>query len=151
VKYGQVECALALGFERMEPGSLGTNFPDRIPPTIILTMKSQELESAGLGENHGPSAPRMFSNGAQEYFVKYGGGIEHLAKIGRVALCSIHGFDPDFFFGVASKNHRHSVNNPYSQFRNGWSVEQVLNAPKITNQLTKFMCSPTSVISFACD
>lgn len=45
----------------------------------------------------------------------------------------------------ASKNHKHSMNNPYSQFRDGWSVEQVKAAPKITDQLTKFMCSPTSV------
>jgi sterol carrier protein 2 len=44
----------------------------------------------------------------------------------------------------AAKNHKHSVNNPYSQFRDGWSKEQILAAPKITNQLTKFMCSPTS-------
>jgi len=36
-----------------------------------------------LGENHGPGAPRMFDNGAQEYFNKYGGGVEHLAKIGE--------------------------------------------------------------------
>lgn len=45
----------------------------------------------------------------------------------------------------ASKNHKHSLNNPYSQFRDGWSVEQVLKAPKVTNELTRFMCSPTSV------
>ncbi len=49
---------------------------------------------------------------------------------------------------TASKNHKHSVNNPYSQFRDGWSIEQVLAAPKITKQLTKFMCSPTSVRAF---
>jgi sterol carrier protein 2 len=100
VKYGQVECALALGFERMKPGSLGTNFPDRVPPTIILNKKSAELELAGLGENHGPGAPRMFSNGAQEYFVKYGGGIEHLAKIGTLAFCNIHRLKPDLFVSV---------------------------------------------------
>lgn len=47
---------------------------------------------------------------------------------------------------VASKNHKHSVNNPYSQFREGWSEEQVLNASRVTKQLTKFMCSPTSVL-----
>ncbi|KAG1893252.1 uncharacterized protein F5891DRAFT_1207723, partial [Suillus fuscotomentosus] len=45
---------------------------------------------------------------------------------------------------LAAKNHAHFVKNPYSQFRNGWTVEQVLQAPKITAQLTKFMCSPTS-------
>ncbi|PFH50718.1 hypothetical protein AMATHDRAFT_144343 [Amanita thiersii Skay4041] len=125
VKYGQAECTLALGFERMKPGSLGTNFPDREPPTLILNQRSAELEQEILGANHGPGAPRMFDNGAQEYFMKYGGGVEHLAKI-------------------ASKNHKHSLNNPYSQFRDGWSVEQVLAAPKITKNLTKFMCSPTS-------
>ncbi|PPQ98684.1 hypothetical protein CVT24_003311 [Panaeolus cyanescens] len=125
VKYGEVECALALGFERMKPGSLGTNFPDRPSPMILFNQRTQEMEEQVLGENHGPGAPRMFDNGAQEYFMKYGGGVEHLAKI-------------------ASKNHKHSVNNPYSQFRDGWSVEQVLAAPKITRNLTKFMCSPTS-------
>lgn len=84
VKYGRVECALALGFERMKPGSLGTNFPDRPSPTLIIGQRSQELETeAGLGENHGPGAPRMFDNGAKEYFQKYGGSIEHLAKIGE--------------------------------------------------------------------
>lgn len=100
VKHGQVECALALGFERMNPGSLGSNFPDRVPPTALLSLKTQELELAGLGENHGPGAPRMFSNGAQEYFVKYGGGVEHLAKIGTLAFCSVRRFFPDFVFSV---------------------------------------------------
>ncbi|KAF5382790.1 hypothetical protein D9757_007285 [Collybiopsis confluens] len=125
VKFGQAEVTLALGFERMKPGSLGTNWPDRPSPTLLLNQKMEEVEIAGLGLNHGPGAPRMFADGAQEYFQKYGGNIEHLAKI-------------------ASKNHKHSLNNPYSQFRDGWSVEQVLAAPKITNELTKFMCSPTS-------
>ncbi|KAH9476997.1 Non-specific lipid-transfer protein [Psilocybe cubensis] len=124
VKYGEVECSMALGFERMKPGSLGTNFPDRPSPMQLFNQRSFDLE-AELGENHGPGAPRMFDNGAQEYFDKYGGGVEHLAKI-------------------ASKNHKHSLNNPYSQFRDGWSVEKVLAAPKITRNLTKFMCSPTS-------
>lgn len=38
-----------------------------------------------LGENHGPDAPRMFDNGAQESFEKYGGNVEHLAKNRSVA------------------------------------------------------------------
>ncbi|KAG6885027.1 hypothetical protein C0993_006443 [Termitomyces sp. T159_Od127] len=126
VKHGQTECSIALGFERMKPGSLGSNWPDRKPAMALFNAKMVEIEKEeGLGENHGPNAPRMFADGAQEYFNKYGGSIETLAKI-------------------ASKNHKHSLNNPYSQFRDGWSVEQILNAKKINNQLTKFMCSPTS-------
>ncbi|KAI6153161.1 thiolase-like protein [Pisolithus tinctorius] len=126
VKSGLVECALALGFERMAPGSLGTHFPDRPSPLAPFHNKTQELEQGMMaGTNFGPGAPRMFANAGQEYFDKYGADIVHLAKI-------------------ASKNHAHSMNNPYSQFRNGWTVQQVLDSPKITKQLTKFMCSPTS-------
>ena len=110
----------------MSPGSLGTNFPDRPSPMAVFHTKMADLESSHLGENYGPTAPRMFADGAEEYFQKHGGGIEHLAMI-------------------ASKNHKHSVNNPYSQFRNGWSVDQVMKASKVNRQLTKFMCSPTSV------
>lgn len=73
----------------MKPGSIGPSFPDRVPPTAIIGQRSQELESEGLGKNHGPGAPRMFGNGAQEYFQKYGGNIEHLAKIGRGISLSV--------------------------------------------------------------
>ncbi|KZT06237.1 thiolase-like protein [Laetiporus sulphureus 93-53] len=126
VKSGLAECALALGFERMAPGSLGTNFPDRPSPTAPFADATEEAEvKLSSGQNYGPGAPRMFANAAQEYFDKHGANMTHLAQI-------------------ASKNHKHSVNNPYSQFRDGWTVEQILAAPKINKQLTKFMCSPTS-------
>ncbi|KAI5119796.1 hypothetical protein M0805_006593 [Coniferiporia weirii] len=120
----QADCALALGFERMARGSLSSNWKDRTPPMAPFDHVVEMTEET-LGINHGPGAPRMFGNGVQEYFQKHGGGIEHLAKI-------------------ASKNHKHSEKNPYSQFRDGWNVEEVLKAPSITNQLTKYMCSPTS-------
>jgi len=126
VKSGLAECALALGFERMAPGSLGTHWPDRPSPiqTFDDATKSAE-ESLSSGSNFGPGAPRMFANAAQEYFEKYGATVEHLAQI-------------------AAKNHKNSVNNQYSQFRQGWTAAQILEAPKINKQLTKFMCSPTS-------
>ncbi|KAH8086638.1 thiolase-like protein [Cristinia sonorae] len=126
VKSGLVECAMALGFERMAPGSVAFSFPDRPSPLAPLHTLAVELESnLSTGINHGPLAPRLFADAGQEYFDKYGANITHLAQI-------------------ASKNHRHSVGNPYSQFRGGWSEEQVLASPKISNQMTKLMCTPTS-------
>ncbi len=84
VKSGLVECALALGFERMARGSLGTNFPDRPSPTAPLNTTALDVEeSLSSGKNFGPWAPRMFANGAQEYFDKYGANITHLAQIGE--------------------------------------------------------------------
>lgn len=84
IKGGLVECALALGFERMSPGSLGTNFPDRPSPTVLFnsaTIETEEELSSGV--NHGPGAPRIFADAGQEYCDKYGATIEHLAQIGQ--------------------------------------------------------------------
>lgn len=56
---------------------------------------------------------------------KYGTKLEHFAKI-------------------AEKNHRHSVNNPYSQFRDVYTLDEILKSPKIHYPLTKLQCCPTS-------
>ncbi|WP_137388851.1 thiolase family protein [Rhodoligotrophos defluvii] len=45
---------------------------------------------------------------------------------------------------VAAKNHQHSVHNPLSQFRDPYTVDDVLAAPPITYPLTLPMCSPIS-------
>ena len=85
VKSGLVDCALALGFERMAPGSLGpgANFRDRVPPTLLFGKRTTELEDTlTLGTNFGPAAPRMFCNAGQEYMDKFGAEVKHLAMIG---------------------------------------------------------------------
>jgi acetyl-CoA acetyltransferase len=45
---------------------------------------------------------------------------------------------------VAAKNHQHSVENPLSQYRTPYSIEEVLSSPPITYPLTLPMCSPVS-------
>ncbi|MFP3607663.1 thiolase family protein, partial [Paraburkholderia sp. SIMBA_053] len=45
---------------------------------------------------------------------------------------------------VSSKNHLHSVHNPYSQFRQAFTIEEVLAAPPITYPITLPMCAPVS-------
>lgn len=90
VKGGQVQCAMALGFERMKPGSLSTNFPDRASPLSLWRLRTEDLEREVIATNFGPSSARMFDNGAQEYFMKYGGSVEHLAKIGMPFLTCIN-------------------------------------------------------------
>lgn len=89
VKSGVAECALALGFERMAPGSLGTHFPDRVPPMMPFHQATSDIEDA-TSKNYGPMAPRMFANGAQEYFDKFGATIDHLADIGSLIQAYCH-------------------------------------------------------------
>lgn len=120
---GVYSCVLAAGFEKMERGSLGLKFPDRTSPLQNFVEKSIELcPSEDVPKAF---APLMFGNA----------GVEHM---------KVYGTKPEHFAKVAAKNHRHSLNNPYSQFRKGYSVEEILKSPKIHGVLTKLQCCPTS-------
>lgn len=48
------------------------------------------------------------------------------------------------FAEIARINHEHSKRNPYSQFTDEYSLEQILKAPMIHAPLTKLQCCPTS-------
>ena len=72
-----------------------------------------------------PVAPQMFGNAGLEHCEKYGTTHEQIAKI-------------------AEKNHRHSVNNPYSQFKDVYTLDEILSAKQVYGPLTKLQCCPTS-------
>ena len=121
VEGGLADCVLALGFEKMEKGSLGAKYTDRINPMdrhINAMVQMRGFEAA-------PPAPQIFGNAGREHMEKYGSTPLHFAKIGY-------------------KNHKHSVNNPYSQFQDEYSLEQILAAPMVHDPLTKLQCCPTS-------
>lgn len=64
------------------------------------------------------------------------------------ALCRQHmqawGTTQRQIAAVSAKNHAHSVHNPYSQFREPYTVDAILAAPPITYPLTLPMCAPLS-------
>ena len=115
------DCVLALGFEKMEKGSLGIKFTDRTNPMDKHFGLMVELR--GLAE--APGAPQFFGNAGREHMDRYGTTAEQFARIGL-------------------KNHKHSVNNPYSQFQDEYSLEDILNAPMVYEPLTRLQCCPTS-------
>jgi hypothetical protein len=43
----------------------------------------------------------------------------------------------EHFVKIAYKNHKHSVNNPYSQFRDVYTEEQIASSPVVHEPLTK--------------
>ncbi len=122
VEGGLNECVLALGFEKMNKGSLkGMGFDDRAMPLDKHYMKMVEMR----GWAQSPAAPQIFGNAGREHMEKYGTTKEQFAKI-------------------AVKNHRHSANNPNAQFQDVYSLEEILDAREVHDPLTKLMCSPTS-------
>ncbi|KAK2731180.1 hypothetical protein FQN55_004905 [Onygenales sp. PD_40] len=121
VSHGAADCVLVVGFEKMNPGSLQAYFNDRANPT----GKFGEMMAETRGVTNAPGAAQMFGNAGVEYMEKYGAKAEHFAEIGRI-------------------NHEHSKRNPYSQFQQEYTLEQVSNAPMIHYPLTKLQCCPTS-------
>jgi acetyl-CoA acetyltransferase len=120
IRGGLADCTLALGFEKMQPGSLTSSYDDREQP-----MMKHLLALADLYEFAMPPAPYMFGAAGREHMDRYGSTREHFAKIGH-------------------KNHRHSVNNPYAQFQTEYTLDDIINSPTIYDPLTKLQCSPTS-------
>jgi acetyl-CoA acetyltransferase len=55
-----------------------------------------------------------------------------------------YGSTPEQFAKIGHKNHKHSVNNPYSQFRDEYTLDQIMEAPMVYEPLTKLQCCPTS-------
>src|SRR5438552_2622797 len=121
VEGGMADCVLAVGFEKMEKGSLGVKYSDRTQPMdrhVSLMIELRGLVSA-------PPAAQVFGNAGREHMERYGTTAEQLAKIAR-------------------KNHEHSTRNPKSQFQDAYTLEQILAAPMVYDPLTKLQCCPTS-------
>lgn len=123
IRGGGAQCTLAVGFERMKRGSLRPVWADRVAPGtdhVATSRKIYDLTDA-------PIAPQMFGMAGREHNERFGSTPDHFAWIGY-------------------KNHKHSVNNPNSQFRTSYSLDEVRNARVIYPpiNLTLLQCSPTS-------
>jgi acetyl-CoA acetyltransferase len=92
-----------------------------------LEKQLQGLEEIAKESDKGapPIAARMFGDGGRQHMEKYGTTKEQFAK-------------------VSVKNHRHSVNNPRSQYREACSLEEVLASRLVYEPLTILQCCPTS-------
>ncbi|KFH43437.1 Non-specific lipid-transfer protein-like protein [Hapsidospora chrysogenum ATCC 11550] len=121
VSSGAADCVMVVGFEKMMPGSLQSFFNDRENP--MGTTHRMMAETRGF--TNAPGAAQMFGNAGREYIEKYGAKPEDFAEIARV-------------------NHAHSPKNPYSQFTDVYTLEQIMKSTMIHEPLTKLQCCPTS-------
>jgi non-specific lipid-transfer protein len=108
IEGGLINCGLAIGFEKMEKGSLTGKFKDRVNPIQEHINIFYEL----WGLSPAPITAQLFGVAGKEHIEKYGTKPEHFAKI-------------------AYKNHKHSKNNPYSQCKEEYSLEDIRNGPKV--------------------
>jgi acetyl-CoA acetyltransferase len=120
--------ALHLGYQAVTSGlnecvlTFGFEKMQKGPLDSQLTgLKEQWDEKA----KRPPAAAVMFGDGGRQHMEKYGTTKEQFAK-------------------VSVKNHRHSVNNPRSQYRDACTLEEVLASRPVYDPLTLLQCCPTS-------
>jgi len=122
VESGAADCVLALGFEQMSPGALGSVFKDRPSPFDRFDQTTDEL----VGHAEIPLALRYFG----------GAGLAHMQQFGtRLST----------FAKIRAKASRHAAHNPLALFRTVLTEEEVLSAPVMwPGVMTRLMaCPPT--------
>ncbi len=122
VESGAADCVLALGFEQMRPGALGSIFEDRPSPFELFDKAAGEIVDA----KEIPLALRYFGGAGLSHMKKYGTKLETFAK-------------------VRAKASRHAVNNPLAIFRKEVTTEEVMASPAVwQGVMTRLMaCPPT--------
>jgi sterol carrier protein 2 len=116
---GMADCVLAVGFEQMQRGALGSNWDDRDNPLEPHVDVMQEVQ----GFTSAPGAAQMFGGAGREYRWKHGTRRETFAKI-------------------SEKARKHAAKNPYALFKDELSVEEILASPEVFDPLTRYQCCP---------
>jgi acetyl-CoA acetyltransferase len=119
IEGGLAECVLAVGFEKMEKGALGSKFTDRTPPID----KHFDVMNRVQGVSAAVPTAQMFGGAAREYRWKYGTKRETFAKI-------------------SEKARKHASKNPYALFNQPLSVDEILASEEVFDPLTRYQCCP---------
>ena len=122
VMSGAADCVLALGFEQMNPGALGTQFNDRPSPFEHFDRSTEEL----VGNGDIPLALRYFG----------GAGLAHMKEFGTPL---------NTFAKIRAKASRHAAHNPLALLRKEVTEEEVMAAAVMwPGVMTRLMaCPPT--------
>lgn len=114
VRSGQNDAVLAIGFEKMQKGRL----EDQLKGLENLSEERKKAKAP-------PIAAQMFGDAGRQHMEQYG-------------------TKPETFAKIALKNHRHSTNNPRSQYRDAYSMDEILASRVVYDPLTLLQCCPTS-------
>lgn len=119
IEGGLCECVIAVGFEQMEKGALGSKYTDRTNPMD----QHAGVMSRVQGFNQAPPTAQMFGGAGREYQWRYGAKRETFGKI-------------------AEKARAHASKNPYALFNDRLSLDEVMASPEVFDPLTRYQCCP---------
>ena len=130
---GHVDLALAVGAEKLymeDKEKMFRNYDVGMDVEILEELRAkwaEESERLGNGESElnkdRSFAMDMYASLCRQHMEQFGTTQKDLAI-------------------VASKNHKHSLHNPYAQYRKPMTVEEVLAGRPVVYPLTAPMCAP---------
>ena len=130
---GMYDVALVLGVEKMYTedkgrmmAAFGAGTDVEQLRMIMEQMKPPSEQKAGVESGAGKSRSifmDLYAAGARAHMAKYGTTKE---QYGRVAV----------------KNHNNGNRNPHAQYRERYSLEEILASPMVAEPLTRLMCAP---------
>ncbi len=124
VESGNVECALALGFEEMLPGAIDMIFPDKVSPLKRHEDAIANIMDFSADERKAPPAIAMFG-----------------AQVDAMLAC---GVSEETIASMSVKSRTHAIDNPNAIFRTPITVEEILATPKLFRNLRKnYACAPS--------
>ncbi len=137
VASGMYDVVLALGVEKLYHEDKTRSF--RAIGSAVDMEAIQELlkQTAERGRTQGEKAGDGGAGAGEKrsMFMDFyaAAAREHMKRYGTTAIQ---------FAKVAVKSHENASLNPYAQYREKYSVEEVLNSPMVAEPLTRLMCSP---------
>jgi acetyl-CoA acetyltransferase len=124
VESGNVECALALGFEEMLPGAIDLIFPEKVNPLQRHEDTIASIMGFSEDERNAPPAIAMFG-----------------AQVDAMLDC---GVSEETIAAMSVKSRLHAAANPNAIFRDPITVEEILATPKLFRNLRKnYACAPS--------
>lgn len=127
VASGMYDIALALGMEKLYHPDKQRSF-QAIGTAVDMELLAEMAAKGDGGMEEGAGEKRTifmdyYANLARQHMERYGTTKIQYAR-------------------VAEKNHYHGSLNPHAQYREVYSLEDILNAPVVADPLTRPMCSP---------
>ncbi len=141
IALGLHDVALVLGMEKMymedreKRLKLYSSSADiEVVELMVKAMRQDAEQKRQAAEAQGKVARANPSKGGSAFMELYAmGARRHMDK---------YGLTQRQLAVISSKNHNNSVHNPYAQYRQPFTVEEVLEAPPVAYPLTRPMCSP---------
>jgi acetyl-CoA acyltransferase len=139
VASGMYDVALALGVEKLYHADKSRSFAAIGAAVDVELLADVEAAGPGAGDRGSRADSQPLSHqGAGEsrsiFMDIYAGRVrEHMKRYGTTPLQMAK---------VAVKSHENASLNPFAQYRERYTIEDVLNSPVVVEPLTRLMCSP---------